>query len=90
MCIACPQPMGERVVTLRVGRSSLCSRALPLRGGGANLPGRGGAISPIGGGGGLQMWGTPPKECWAMVREHKTRSAQSAERSVARQWPTRP
>ena len=32
----------------------------------------------------------PPKECWAMVREHKTRSAQSAERNVARQWPTRP
>ena len=33
---------------------------------------------------------SPPKECWAMVREHKTRSAQSAERNVARQWPTRP
>ena len=31
-----------------------------------------------------------PKELWAMVREHKTRSAQSAERNVARQWPTRP
>ena len=32
----------------------------------------------------------PPKELWAMVREHKTRSAQSAERNVARQWPIRP
>ena len=32
----------------------------------------------------------PPKECWAMVCEHKTRSAQSAERNVARQWPRRP
>ena len=25
-----------------------------------------------------------------MVREHKTRSAQSAERNVARQWPNPP
>ena len=56
-----------------------------------------------GGGGGLRrapfgggVWGgggcgsSPPKECWAMVREHKTRSAQSAERNMAGQWPTRP
>ena len=26
---------------------------------------------------------TPPKECWGMVREHKTRSAERAERILA-------
>ena len=43
------------------------------------------------GGGPPSLFSRPPlKELWAMVREHKTRSAQSAERNVARQWPTRP
>ena len=32
----------------------------------------------------------PPKEPWAIARVHKTQSAQSAERNLARQWPIRP
>ena len=32
----------------------------------------------------------PPEEAWAIARLHKRRSAQSAARESARQWPTRP
>ena len=69
------QWVGERPVGLMAG--------VGLDGGERGYPPQRDALEGEGG-------GVTPKERWAMVREHKTRSAQSTERNVARQWPTRP